>query len=322
MSQIEADKDFETLLLEFEGWAIGTGTYSPTSARAAVRSLKFMNRAFDVVAAKNEDVLKFSRSQIMKGRVHKTVENQLQALFYFQKFLGNQIQVPKFRKQRTPDQWVPSDEDMRQVFRYVDSIPNPSDRAYSRALIYVCAYTGARIGEIARLNIGDVMEETIYIRAEKNESPRSLGIPNFVYRIVRDYVETYRMATDQKALFTGKRGRNTPDYLRTKIKKIGRSAGVPMLHSHAFRHRVATTLLNAGMDLAQVQYQLGHISPLSTKAYDHSDRVALGRQNSKVLEQYYTRGNVGVNRFEGMCGNVKVSAGRGIRTLALIRETA
>ena len=95
-----------------------------------------------------------------------------------------------------------------------------------------------------------------------------------------------------------------------------------MLHSHAFRHRVATTLLNAGMDLAQVQYQLGHISPLSTKAYDHSDRVALGKQNSKVLEQYYTRGNVGVNRFEGMCGNGNVSAGRGIRTLALIRETA
>ena len=90
-----------------------------------------------------------------------------------------------------------------------------------------------------------------------------------------------------------------------------------MLHSHAFRHRVATTLLNAGMDLAQVQYQLGHISPLSTKAYDHSDRVALGKQNSKVLEQYYTRGNVGVNRFEGMCGNGNVSAGRGIHRKVL-----
>ena len=143
--------------------------------------------------------------------------------------------------------------------------------------------------------------------------PRSLGIPNFVYRIVREYVDTYRMSTDQKALFTGKRGRNTSDYLRAKIKKIGRSAGVHMLHSHAFRHRVATTLLNAGMDLSQVQYQLGHISPLSTKAYDHSDRVALGRQNSKVLEQYYTRGNVGINRFEGMCGNGNASAGRGTR---------
>ena len=322
MSKTVEEKDLETLFLEFEGWAIGTGTYSPISARAAVRSLRFMNKIFDVRQARNDEVLKFSRSQIMKGRVNKTVENQLQALFYFQKFLGNQIQVPKFRKQRSPDQWVPSDDDMRQVFRYVDSITNPSDRAYSRALIYVCAYTGARIGEIARLNIGDVMEDTIYIRAEKNESPRSLGIPHFVYSIVREYVETYRMSTDQKALFTGKRGRNTSDYLRAKIKKIGRSAGVHMLHSHAFRHRVATTLLNAGMDLAQVQYQLGHISPLSTKAYDHSDRVALGRQNSKVLEQYYTRGNVGVNRFEGMCGNVNASAGRGIRTLALIRETA
>ena len=317
MSPNVEEKDLETLFLEFEGWAIGTGTYSPLSARAAVRSLKFMNKIFDVRQAKNEEVLKFSRNQITKGRVNKTVENQLQALFYFQKFLGNQIQVPKFRKQRSPDQWVPTDEDMRQVFRYVDGMKHPSERAYSRALIYVCAYTGARIGEVARLNIGDVTEDSIYIRAEKNESPRYLGIPDFVYRIVREYVDTYRMSTDQKALFTGKKGRNTSDYLRTKIKKIGRSAGVHMLHSHAFRHRVATTLLNAGMDLAQVQYQLGHISPLSTRAYDHSDRVALGKQNSKVLEQYYKRGQTGVNRFESMCGNGNASAGRGIRTLAL-----
>ena len=322
MTQNTEGNDLETLFLEFESWSIGTGTYSPISARAAVRSLRFMGRIFDVKEARNEDVLKFSRSQIMKGRVHKTIENQLQALFYFQKFLGRQISVPKFRKQRSPDQWVPSDEEVRRVLKYADGIPNPAERAYSRALIYVCAYTGARIGEIARLNIGDVMEDTIYIRAEKNESPRSLGIPDFVYRIVREYVDMYRMSTDQKALFTGKRGRNSSDYLRMKIKKIGKSAGVPVLHSHAFRHRVATALLNAGIGLSQVQYQLGHVSPLSTKAYDHSDRVALGRQNSKVLEQYYTRGHVDVNRFEGMCGHVNASAGRGIRTLALIRETA
>ena len=115
----------------------------------------------------------------------------------------------------------------------------------------------------------------------------------------------------------GKEGIYTSDYLMSKIKKIGRSAGVHILHSHAFRHRVATTLLNSGMGLAQVQYQLGHLSPLSTKAYDHSDRVALGSQNSKVLEQYYNSGQTGVNRFEGMCGNGNASAGRGIRTLAL-----
>ena len=77
--------------------------------------------------------------------------------------------------------------------------------------------------------------------------------------------------------YSGKVEEEHTEYPRTKIKKIDRSARVPMPHSHAFRHRVATTLLYAGMDLVQVQSQLGHISPLSTKAYDHSARVALGR---------------------------------------------
>ena len=113
----------------------------------------------------------------------------------------------------------------------------------------------------SKLNIGDVMEDIIYIRAEKNESPRSLGIPNFVYRIVREYVDTYRMSTDQKALFTGKRGRNTSDYLRAKIKKIGRSAGVHMLHSHAFRHRVATTLLKREWTYHRFSINLGTFHP-------------------------------------------------------------
>ena len=48
----------------------------------------------------------------------------------------------------------------------------------------------------------------------------------------------------------------------------------------------------------------------------------MGRQNSRVLEQYYNRENVGVNKFDGICGNRNVSAGRGTRTLALIREIA
>ncbi|MHB8395697.1 MAG: hypothetical protein ACYDAZ_00610 [Thermoplasmataceae archaeon] len=60
---------------------------------------------------------------------------------------------------------------------------NPSSRILIRVkrslyttLVYVLAYTGARIGEVSGIDLQDVMEKesAIYIRAEKNEPSRML----------------------------------------------------------------------------------------------------------------------------------------------------
>jgi site-specific recombinase XerD len=48
------------------------------------------------------------------------------------------------------------------------------------------------------------------------------------------------------------------------VKKVGRAADVP-LSTHDFRHAKATTLLNQGAKLSEVQDILGHASPETTK---------------------------------------------------------
>lgn len=112
-------------------------------------------------------------------------------------------------------------------------------------------------------------------------------MPYEVIKNLKEYIERYRSKTDQRALFTGPRGRVSVDALRKKIRDLGHDAGVPKLHSHAFRHFVATTLLNKGIDIKGVQKQLGHLSIRSTEAYTHPDKKKISEKNAEVLRKFF-----------------------------------
>lgn len=278
----------------FEDWLIGSGTYAITSARAAIRSIKFMEKSLDVNICGEEEIMEFVRSQIRKGRRNKTIQNQLHALRYYRIYIKNPIEIIKLKKQTNAETYVPEELDVERIFNYVEKIKDPAKRALYRSLVYVLAYTGARIGEVSALNLGDIIKMDdgrgqIYIKAEKGEASRSLIVPASVISAIDEYINYYRQKTDQRALFAHVRGRMTSDRLRMIIKKIGVAAGVPRLHSHSFRHRVATSLFNEGADLREVQRQLGHISASSTRVYDHSDREMTSRKNADRLEDYYAR---------------------------------
>ena len=66
------------------------------------------------------------------------------------------------------------------------------------------------------------------------------------------------------------------------LKKIFEIAGIPRdkAHSHAFRHSRAIHLLNAGMNIAQLQRVLGHTNFLNTMIYTKYSNYDV----NKVLE--------------------------------------
>ena len=303
----------------YEDWLIGSGTYQPTTARAAVRSMIFLARVLDVDHCTQDEIMHFVRSQVQKGRRNKTIENQLQALRYYRIFRKSPIEAIRLRKQKSRESWVPSDADVSRVFHFVDNVPDPSRKAFYRALVYVLAYTGARIGEVSSLQLGDVLtdETALYIRAEKNEASRIIAVPVHVIEAVQEYVRHFRAATDPRALFCGPKGAMSRDRLRMVIREIGKKAGVPLLHSHAFRHRVATSLFNAGADLRSVQQHLGHVSPLSTRVYDHGDRQLASRNNADLLNAYYKGVRKGA-KYECLAGRDITTRGEGFARILRI----
>ena len=277
----------EVKIQAFRRWAIGSGTYESTTTEAAIRSLRYMSKNFDVIEASSDDVISFVYFQRSRQRNNKTIENQLQALYHFQEMLGRKIEIPKLARKKSSDQWVPSPDDLKKVFDHVYAITNPPERSFKKALVLCLSYTGARIGEIARLNVSDVMDAGIYIRAEKNEQNRTLAVPESVMSEIKQWL-TFRPTVDH-SFFAGRNGRLTPDRLRMIVKEIGVGAGVPRLHSHAFRHAVATALLNEGRDIKQVQLQLGHASLKSTEVYVHLDHASVSLGNSEALNKFFRK---------------------------------
>ncbi|MCL4343193.1 MAG: hypothetical protein M1267_05025 [Candidatus Thermoplasmatota archaeon] len=73
-----------------------------------------------------------------------------------------------------------------------------------------------------------------YIQAEKSEALKVLRVRQNVISDLMDYARVFRPATNQRALFTGPKGKMSADRLRLVVKKIGMEAGIPKLHSDAF----------------------------------------------------------------------------------------
>ncbi len=61
--------------------------------------------------------------------------------------------------------------------------------------------------------------------------------------------------------------RMLPDRLYKLAKTLGKAAGIPEIHPHAFRHSCATELLRRTRDLRAVQAHLRHRNIQTTNLY-------------------------------------------------------
>lgn len=155
-----------------------------------------------------------------------------------------------------------------------------------RAIISMLIYTAARVGAIAKLRLGDLVDEgnhlTIRFR-EKGGKDRS--VPARI--TLREQLDEYLAVLPRKGsskdapVFRSGIGRTevlaeTPmsaiDICRM-VKRRLKAAGLPLSASpHSFRSCTATDLLEQGVSLEDVQYLLGHSDSRVTRLYDRRQR--------------------------------------------------
>jgi site-specific recombinase XerD len=76
-----------------------------------------------------------------------------------------------------------------------------------------------------------------------------------------------------------------------RLRRLAQLAGVrlPRMHPHMLRHTFVTTMLDAGVDLRDVQIAARHADPRTTMRYDRA-RKNLDRHPNYILAAYMASG--------------------------------
>lgn len=143
--------------------------------------------------------------------------------------------------------------------------------------IYSC---GLRLAEALALTIHDIDKERMVLRVRKGKGDkgRDVPLPDSTYRMLREYWKTHR---NPRLLFPalGRSGRGGPTaekpMAQGSVQQAMRRilAELPQIKKratiHTLRHSYATHLLEAGVNIRQVQQYLGHASLVTTMIYLH-----------------------------------------------------
>jgi len=156
--------------------------------------------------------------------------------------------------------------------------PDPDTPAglRDRALLELLYATGARVSEVAGLDLSDLDLGGARVRVlGKGSKERDLPLHREAVKRLGSYLRDgrpgLRPKAGEEAVFLNRAGgRLTDGGIRRMLKRhldvLGESSGIT---PHTLRHTFATHLLEAGADLRSVQELLGHVALSTTQIYTH-----------------------------------------------------
>ena len=125
------------------------------------------------------------------------------------------------------------------------------------------AMTGLRRGEIVNLKVGDLYfnngRSLLMVKSGKGAKDRCILLNPTIASRLQKYVVNKKPS---ERIFP-----ITARCLSIKINSWAKKAGVPHIHTHSFRHKFATDLLQKGANIRAVQELLGHTSLSVTERY-------------------------------------------------------
>lgn len=137
------------------------------------------------------------------------------------------------------------------------------------AIIDILASTGMRVGELVTLDIDDInFNERECIVLGKGDKERLVYFDARTKIHLSEYIES--RSDDCPALFVSLNNpasRITINAVEVRLRELGRELGLSKVHPHKFRRTLATTAIDKGMPIEQVQTLLGHQKIDTTMQY-------------------------------------------------------
>lgn len=168
---------------------------------------------------------------------------------------------------------VLTDRDMKRVMTHIARSPF-SDR--NRCALQLSWLAGMRVGEIAALNVGDVLDAEGNVRNEiqlkaaqtKGHRGRTVLLNAQAQAEIAIYVRTLKQATPYDPLFCSRVGKRfSPNSLCQVFLRIYDAAGLDRATSHSGRRTFITMLAHKGVSVRVLAELAGHRSIATTQRY-------------------------------------------------------
>lgn len=225
-----------------------------------------------------------ARYQDERGSSRVTIDNLRRIFSSFYAWLEDEDYIAKspvrrIHKVRTESlvKEVISDENM-EVLR--DTCHEIRDLA----MIDLLASTGMRVGELVKMNREDIdFHERQCVVFGKGNKEREVYFNARTKIHLKRYLES--RTDNNPALFVSlslPHNRLAIGGVETRLRQLGKRAGLNKVHPHKFRRTLATMAIDKGMPIEQVQRLLGHVKIDTTLHY-----AMVNQTNVKMAHRKY-----------------------------------
>jgi site-specific recombinase XerD len=189
-------------------------------------------------------------------------------------------------------------EEVEQLFAEV-----PAENVRDLLLLDITYRHGLRRGEAALLELDDIKGDQIWVARLKGGKAHWHPLHPRTQQLLRAYLAV-RPPDRCPYLFRGKRRGRHPlseETINYLFRRYAAAAGMPpnLRHVHVLRHSIGVHLANAGWDIADVQWWLGHTEIESTTIYFQVMPERLAEKYRKLLRSHKlanTRGRARTRR--------------------------
>lgn len=234
--------------------------------------LKYIKKGLDSITT--EDLRRFFDYKLVNDNVSMaTLDNYRRFLNSFYNhctkngllYKNPLIKIESMKRVRKIKQAFSNEE----IFYLRENLTTLRDKAIFELLLS----SGMRVGELVKLNRDslDFNNHSVIVHG-KGDKERETFFNDVAKITVQRYLES--RTDDNPALFVSLHKPNNRlgvGAVEGMLRKTGEKAGVNKVHPHRFRRHFATTLINKGVQIEQVQQLLGHADIKTTQMYIVND---------------------------------------------------
>lgn len=235
------------------------------------------------------DIADFKTSmRVERGQAVATVNRRLVTLRRFFGWLASEAILPsnpakpvkEFRRQALAPRALGRPA-VRRLLREVEV----RDDIRARAIFTLMLFTGARVGDVARLEVHDLVigerSGSAVFRFGKGNKQRTVPLSLEVRKALQDYLRV-RPPAGSDRVFVGERGPLTERGIRALCDKYSAMTGIEF-SPHRLRHTMATTYLEqSSNDLVGLAQLLGHENLSTTSRYTRRTEEALAEAADRM----------------------------------------